>query len=212
MPSGWLLEARVAVTQPTPSRHTISTLTAGSTRHATTASSSTPLHDTGKGKSSREWNKSNRVRSWRRAASSRPSYACCHRDPDPDKQKRWTRGVPMAGRAAHAGRALSTLLYTSACDKRQITREHPKAIPLISFQFYTTGELTDIEEQISVNKGLERSANALPQWAQPNGFSPVCERMWPCSSHGRLNALLHTSHLCLRSWVSRCMAMAGMET
>ncbi|TNN80813.1 hypothetical protein EYF80_008818 [Liparis tanakae] len=68
------------------------------------------------------------------------------------------------------------------------------------------------QEQKRKDERLERSAKAFPHWAQPKGFSPVCERMWPCKSQGRLNAFPHTSHLCLRSCVSRCMAMAGMDT
>ena len=39
---------------------------------------------------------------------------------------------------------------------------------------------------------FDRSAKAFPQCAQPYGFSPVCERMCPCSNHGREKLLLHT--------------------
>lgn len=68
----------------------------------------------------------------------------------------------MADRADHAGHALSTLLYTAACDKRQITWEHPKPIPLISFQFYTTGELTGVKEHLSA-----AAAEAAPAGIPP---------------------------------------------
>src|SRR6218665_2802538 len=59
---------------------------------------------------------------------------------------------------------------------------------------------------------FDRSANAFPQWAHPNGFSPVCERRCPRSSHGREKALAQTVQRYLRSCVRTCIASAGMLT
>lgn len=59
---------------------------------------------------------------------------------------------------------------------------------------------------------LDLSANALPQCAQPYGFSPVCDRRWPCNSHGLLNCFPQIPQLCASLCVSKCMASAGMLT
>ena len=56
------------------------------------------------------------------------------------------------------------------------------------------------------------SANLLPHCAHPKGFSPVWDRMCPCSSQGRENPLPQTSHLCERLCVRMCMARAGLLT
>lgn len=52
----------------------------------------------------------------------------------------------------------------------------------------------------------------FPQCAHPYGFSPVCDRKWPCSSHGRENSLPQTPQLCDNLCVSTCIANAGIET
>lgn len=59
---------------------------------------------------------------------------------------------------------------------------------------------------------LDLSAKALPQWAQPKGFSPVWDRMWPCNNQGLEKALPQTVHLWLSEWVRTCMDKAGMLT
>lgn len=55
---------------------------------------------------------------------------------------------------------------------------------------------------------FDRSANARLQCWHENGFSPVCVRMWPCNSHGRLNALPHSLHKHGRVCVRMCILSA----
>lgn len=55
---------------------------------------------------------------------------------------------------------------------------------------------------------FDRSANARLQKAHENGFSPVCVRMWPWSSHGRLNALPHRLHMHGSVCVRMCILSA----
>lgn len=55
---------------------------------------------------------------------------------------------------------------------------------------------------------LDLSANARLQCWQENGFSPVCVRMWPWSSHGRLNALPHSLQMHGKVCVRMCILSA----
>lgn len=54
---------------------------------------------------------------------------------------------------------------------------------------------------------FDRSANARLQCGHEKGFSPVCVRIWPCNSQGRLNALPHNLHIhgsvCVRICILR---------
>ncbi len=58
---------------------------------------------------------------------------------------------------------------------------------------------------------FERSAKARLQCGHENGFSPVCVRMWPCSSHGLENALPHCMHLQGNVCVRMCIFSAPSE-
>uniref|UniRef100_A0A182UJA0 Uncharacterized protein n=1 Tax=Anopheles melas TaxID=34690 RepID=A0A182UJA0_9DIPT len=55
---------------------------------------------------------------------------------------------------------------------------------------------------------FDRSANAREHSLHTNGFSPVCVRMWPCSSHGRENALSQCVHLHGSVCVRMCILSA----
>ena len=59
---------------------------------------------------------------------------------------------------------------------------------------------------------FDRSAKARSQLGHLYGFSPVCVRMWPCSSHGRLKAFPQMVHLHGRVCVRMCIFNAPRET